>query len=68
MKENGGMYFNLHQTIYANLKNVKKENIPMVKDKFNESIKSEKLNFTPNDINYIIIKKESERDGSSTWA
>lgn len=51
---------------YGNIKKVSKAEIPNIKKKRNDEIKSERLNFTPNDINYIIIKKESERDSIIT--
>ena len=51
---------------YANVKKIPKDKIPLLKEKFNKEIQSEILSFTPNDINYIIIKNESERDGIIT--
>ena len=51
---------------YGNLKKVPKDKISELKEVWNKEIQSEKLSFTPNDINYIIIKKESERDGIIT--
>lgn len=51
---------------YANIKNVPKAEIPKKKEKHNKEVKSQSLKLTPNDIIYIIIKKESERDGIIT--
>jgi hemerythrin-like domain-containing protein len=49
-------------TLIANLKNFKENEIKNVKNEFNEKIKQFTLNFAPEDINYIIIKSEKERD------
>ena len=38
------------------------DEIPKVKARYNSKIESEVLKFTPDDINYIIIKNEAERD------
>jgi HD superfamily phosphohydrolase len=51
--------------LYGNVSKELKENdanISRAKELLNEKIANQKLKFTPEDINYIIIKKESERD------
>lgn len=48
--------------LFANIKKVEKAKIAERKAHHNSKIESEKLSFQPEDINYIIIKKESERD------
>ncbi|WP_284462536.1 abortive infection system antitoxin AbiGi family protein [Chryseobacterium sp.] len=49
-------------SLFANLKKIKAENIKISKKKYNDQIDNLRLNFTPEDINYIIIKTEKERD------
>jgi len=51
-----------HQ-IYVSLTNKNEATIKKWKKDFNERIENIRLNFEPNDINYIIIKSEKERDG-----
>lgn len=51
------------ELLIGNLKSFKIDaKIKLAKDHLNEKIKDERLIFEPDDINYIIIKKESERD------
>ena len=53
---------NSPELMLANLKDVKPTLVQEAKKMLNELIKNEVLIFEPEDINYIIIKKESERD------
>lgn len=48
--------------IFGTLKEINDERVPAAKKYVNEKIESERLNFSPEDINYIIIKQENERD------
>jgi hypothetical protein len=49
--------------IFASLdKDVKNEKVAVFKQRLNKKAENERLLFTPEDISYIIIKKESERD------
>ena len=48
--------------IFANMKKIDSAKIPEYKEKYNKMILTERLTFEPEDINYIIIKNESERD------
>jgi len=48
--------------IFGTLKTISEEDIPDAKQILNEKIKNERLKFSPEDINYIIIQHEAERD------
>ncbi|WP_051891120.1 abortive infection system antitoxin AbiGi family protein [Chryseobacterium sp. JM1] len=48
--------------MFANLKKVIHEDVSIFKQLVNDEIENERLNFEPEDINYIIIKNESERN------
>lgn len=47
---------------FASINGFNTDKLNMVKEKLNKSIEDERLRFTPKDINYIIVKKEVERD------
>lgn len=49
--------------MFANLKKIKTDMVQAAKEKMNANIMDKRLVFEPEDINYIIIKNESERDG-----
>lgn len=48
--------------MFGNMKKIEIGKIPEYKEKYNRLISSERLLFEPDDISYIIIKSESERD------
>ncbi|RXR18954.1 hypothetical protein EQG63_05780 [Flavobacterium amnicola] len=52
----------LDYPLFGNLKNITVAKIPEAKNMQNKKIETERLQFTPEDINYIIVKYESERD------
>lgn len=52
----------LDYPLFGNLKKIAEAKIKEAKEKHNAKVISQKLEFTPEDINYIIIAKESERD------
>jgi hypothetical protein len=49
-------------TQIGNVKSLNELRIKSAKIKLNEKVKNERLTFDPDDISYIIIKKESERN------
>lgn len=52
----------LEYPIFANMKEIDEQKIKEHKENYSKKIENEKLTFTPDDINYVIIKKESERN------
>ncbi|MFN4365215.1 abortive infection system antitoxin AbiGi family protein [Chryseobacterium hispalense] len=52
----------LDYQIFANLEKIEEAKIKTAKQKYNNIIKDERLYFEPEDISYIIIKSEKERD------
>jgi hypothetical protein len=48
--------------LFGNMKNINNENISELKIKYNKFVENERLIFEPDDISYIIIKNESERN------
>lgn len=52
----------LDYPLFGNLKNIAVDKISAAKKMQNKKIETERLTFTPEDINYIIIKNELERD------
>lgn len=48
--------------MFGNMKKINPTEIPNFKELYNSNIITERLTFEPEDINYIIIKNETERD------
>lgn len=48
--------------VFKGINNFNTDKLNRVKKELNKSIENERLQFTPEDINYIIVKKEVERD------
>lgn len=52
----------LKYPLFGAVQTIEEEKIPLAKKLYNDKIENERLKFTPEDINYIIIKRENERD------